>query len=322
MDIEGIIALAKAKQVDAIHPGYGFLSENEAFAKRCEQEGLIFVGPELRHLQMFGNKTRARETAIQAGLPIIPGTKGALQNFEELEQFVDQHGFPVMIKAVSGGGGKGMRIVQNKADLKEAYQRAKSEAQTSFGDNRLYAERFIANPKHIEVQILGDKYGNIVHLYERDCSIQRRHQKVVEVAPSFALSSEMQKRLTDASLKLMQHIGYVNAGTVEFLVSGDDFYFIEVNPRIQVEHTITEIVTGIDIVKSQLLIADGANLFEAIQFESQEAIALHGYAIQCRITTEDPLNNFAPDSGKILAYQSPGGFGIRLDAGDAFKGVD
>lgn len=321
LDIEGIIALAKAKQVDAIHPGYGFLSENEAFAKRCEQEGLIFVGPELRHLQMFGNKTRARETAIQAGLPIIPGTKGALQNFEELEQFVDQHGFPVMIKAVSGGGGKGMRIVQNKADLKEAYQRAKSEAQTSFGDNRLYAERFIANPKHIEVQILGDKYGNIVHLYERDCSIQRRHQKVVEVAPSFALSSEMQKRLTDASLKLMQHIGYVNAGTVEFLVSGDDFYFIEVNPRIQVEHTITEIVTGIDIVKSQLLIADGANLFEAIQFESQEAIALHGYAIQCRITTEDPLNNFAPDSGKILAYQSPGGFGIRLDAGDAFKGA-
>ncbi|MCW6681149.1 pyruvate carboxylase [Aerococcaceae bacterium NML130460] len=321
LDIEGIIALAKAKGVDAIHPGYGFLSENEVFARRCQEEGIIFVGPELRHLQMFGNKTKARETAISAGLPIIPGTKGVLKDFAELEAFVAEYGYPIMIKAVSGGGGKGMRIVQNAEQLADAYQRAKSEAQTSFGDASLYAERYVANPKHIEVQILGDQHGNVVHLYERDCSIQRRHQKVVEVAPSFDLSQEMRDKLTQASLQLMNHISYVNAGTVEFLVSGDEFYFIEVNPRIQVEHTITEIVTGIDIVKAQLLIADGANLFEAIQVESQSAIPLNGYAIQCRITTEDPMNHFAPDSGRILAYQSPGGFGIRLDAGDAFKGA-
>lgn len=321
LDIEGIIALAKEKNVDAIHPGYGFLSENETFARRCQEEGIIFVGPELRHLEMFGNKTRARETAISAGLPIIPGTQGAVKDFSELEDFVAQYGYPIMIKAVSGGGGKGMRIVQSADQLKESYDRAKSEAMSSFGDDRLYAERYVSNPKHIEVQIIGDQYGNVVHLYERDCSIQRRHQKVVEVAPSFGLPREMRDKLTAASLQLMQHIGYVNAGTVEFLVSGDDFYFIEVNPRVQVEHTITEIVTGIDIVKAQLMVADGANLFEAIQVESQEAIQLNGYAIQCRITTEDPLNNFAPDSGRILAYQSPGGFGIRLDAGDAFKGA-
>ncbi|MDO4432311.1 MAG: pyruvate carboxylase [Aerococcaceae bacterium] len=321
LDIEGIIALAKAKQVDAIHPGYGFLSENEIFARRCQEEGIIFVGPAIRHLQMFGNKTKARETALSAGLPVIPGTQGAVKSFEEIEAFVAQHGYPIMIKAVSGGGGKGMRIVKQADELRDAYDRAKSEAQTSFGDDRLYAERYVQNPKHIEVQILGDSYGNVAHLYERDCSIQRRHQKVVEVAPSFGLSETMRQKLTDASLQLMQHIGYLNAGTVEFLVSGDDFYFIEVNPRIQVEHTITEIVTGIDIVKAQLLIADGENLFEAMQVPSQEAIRLNGYAIQCRITTEDPLNQFAPDSGRILAYQSPGGFGIRLDAGDAFKGA-
>lgn len=322
LDIEGIIALAKEKEVDAIHPGYGFLSENETFARRCQEEGIIFIGPELRHLEMFGNKTRARETAISAGLPVIPGTDGVLSSLAEAQDFGEKVGYPLMMKAVSGGGGKGMRIVNHAHELAEAYERVKSEATSSFGDDRLYAEKYIAQPKHIEVQILGDTHGNVIHLFERDCSIQRRHQKVVEVAPSFGLSAEMRRKLTDASLQLMQHVGYVNAGTVEFLVSGDEFYFIEVNPRVQVEHTITELVTGVDIVKTQIQIADGESLFgEAIDLPPQEEIFTRGYAIQCRITTEDPLNHFAPDSGTIVSYQSPGGAGIRLDAGDAFAGA-
>lgn len=322
LDIEGIIALAKEKDVDAIHPGYGFLSENETFARRCLEEGIIFIGPELRHLEMFGNKTKARDTAIAAGLPVIPGTEGILESLHDAKNVADTIGYPVMMKAVSGGGGKGMRIVNSSSELTEAYERAKSEAKSSFGDDRLYIEKYIAQPKHIEVQILGDTHGNIVHLFERDCSIQRRHQKVVEVAPSFGLSQTMRKKLTDASLQLMKHVGYVNAGTVEFLVAGDDFYFIEVNPRVQVEHTITELVTGIDIVKSQIQIADGENLFGPLmEYPPQEEITTRGYAIQCRITTEDPLNDFAPDSGTIVSYQSPGGAGIRLDAGDAFAGA-
>lgn len=323
LDIEGIIALAKEKNVDAIHPGYGFLSENQTFARRCQEEGIIFIGPELKHLDMFGNKTSARETAISAGLKVVPGTEGNVESLKEVQQFAEEAGYPIIVKAVSGGGGKGMRIVYNPEDLEEAYTRAKSEAKASFGDDRLYAEKYVEHPKHIEVQILGDQHGNVVHLYERDCSIQRRHQKVVEVAPSFNLSEKMRKELADAALKLMKHIGYVNAGTVEFLVSGDDFYFIEVNPRIQVEHTITELITGIDIVKAQILIAEGKSLHdEEIGIPEQNEIKLNGYAIQCRITTEDPLNNFAPDSGKIIGYHSPGGIGIRLDAGDAFRGAN
>ena len=323
LDIEGIIRLAKEHEIDAIHPGYGFLSENLTFAQRCEEEGIIFVGPEVRHLEMFGNKTRARETALDAGLPVIPGTDGAIKDLSEAEAFAEISGYPLMMKAVSGGGGKGMRIVNSPDELAEAYQRAKSEAKTSFGDDSLYVEKYIASPKHIEVQILGDHHGNVIHLYERDCSIQRRHQKVVEVAPSFNLSAEMRKKLTDASIQLMEHVGYVNAGTVEFLVAGDEFFFIEVNPRIQVEHTITELVTGIDIVKTQIKIAEGLDMFsEEVGLPAQEDIKLLGYALQARITTEDPLNNFAPDSGRIIGYQSPGGIGIRLDAGDAFTGAE
>src|SRR5690625_2947212 len=321
LDIEGIISLAKEKNVDAIHPGYGFLSENEEFAKRCADEGILFIGPELKHLDMFGNKTRARETAIEAGLNIIPGTDGKISSVEDVYAFGETYGYPLIIKAVSGGGGKGMRIVNQQSDVQEAYNRTRSEAIHSFGNDALYIEKYIDHPKHIEVQILGDTHGNIVHLHERDCSVQRRHQKVVEVAPAYGLSEEMRKRLSEAALQLMQHVEYVNAGTVEFLVSGDDFYFIEVNPRVQVEHTITEAVTGIDIVKTQILIADGENLFdEKIGISSQEAIKVSGYAIQSRITTEDPLNRFAPDTGKIIGYQSPGGPGLRLDAGDAFRG--
>lgn len=321
LDIEGILELAKAKNVDAIHPGYGFLSENEAFARRCEEEGITFVGPELKHLEMFGNKTRARETAIDAGLQVIPGTEGKISSVEDVYDFGEKYDYPIIVKAVSGGGGKGMRIVHNKDEVQEAYDRTKSEAVNSFGNDALYIEKYINNPKHIEVQILGDQHGNVVHLFDRDCSVQRRHQKVVEVAPSYGLNEVLREELCNTALQLMNHVGYLNAGTVEFLVSDNDFYFIEVNPRVQVEHTITEKVTSIDIVKTQILIAAGENLYDnVIGMPAQEDIKTEGYAFQCRVTTEDPLNNFAPDTGKIIGYQSPGGPGLRLDAGDAFRG--
>lgn len=323
LNIERIIDVAKRAGVDAIHPGYGFLSENEQFAQRCDEEGIKFIGPHIEHLDMFGDKVKARTTAINAKLPVIPGTDGPIENFEAAKAFAQEAGFPLMIKATSGGGGKGMRIVREEGELEDAFHRAKSEAEKSFGNSEVYIERYIDNPKHIEVQIIGDEYGNIVHLYERDCSVQRRHQKVVEVAPSVGLSKELRERICDAALQLMNNIRYVNAGTVEFLVSGDEFFFIEVNPRVQVEHTITEMITGIDIVKTQILVADGANLFdERVSMPQQEEIQTLGYAIQCRITTEDPSNDFMPDSGTIIAYRSSGGFGVRLDAGDGFQGAE
>ncbi|MBC3105856.1 pyruvate carboxylase [Staphylococcus haemolyticus] len=323
LNIERIIDVAKRAGVDAIHPGYGFLSENKQFAQRCDEEGIKFIGPHIEHLDMFGDKVKARTTAINAKLPVIPGTDGPIENFEAAKAFAQEAGFPLMIKATSGGGGKGMRIVREEGELEDAFHRAKSEAEKSFGNSEVYIERYIDNPKHIEVQIIGDEYGNIVHLYERDCSVQRRHQKVVEVAPSVGLSKELRERICDAALQLMNNIRYVNAGTVEFLVSGDGFFFIEVNPRVQVEHTITEMITGIDIVKTQILVADGANLFdERVSMPQQEEIQTLGYAIQCRITTEDPSNDFMPDSGTIIAYRSSGGFGVRLDAGDGFQGAE
>ncbi|OLF64413.1 pyruvate carboxylase [Staphylococcus sp. MB377] len=323
LNIERIIDVAKRAGVDAIHPGYGFLSENKQFAQRCDEEGIKFIGPHIEHLDMFGDKVKARTTAINANLPVIPGTDGPIENFEAAKAFAQEAGFPLMIKATSGGGGKGMRIVHEEGELEDAFHRAKSEAEKSFGNSEVYIERYIDNPKHIEVQIIGDEYGNIVHLYERDCSVQRRHQKVVEVAPSVGLSKELRERICNAALQLMNNIKYVNAGTVEFLVSGDEFFFIEVNPRVQVEHTITEMITGIDIVKTQILVADGANLFdERVSMPQQEEIQTLGYAIQCRITTEDPSNDFMPDSGTIIAYRSSGGFGIRLDAGDGFQGAE
>ncbi|MCG3401468.1 pyruvate carboxylase [Staphylococcus massiliensis] len=322
LNIERIIEIAKDADVDAIHPGYGFLSENETFAKRCSEAGIVFIGPELKHLDMFGDKVKARATAIQANLPVIPGTDGPIESYEAALAFSKEAGYPLMIKAISGGGGKGMRIVRSENELEEAYTRAKSEALKSFGDSDVYIERYIDNPKHIEVQVLGDYDGNIVHLYERDCSIQRRHQKVVEVAPSVGLDDDLRNRICDAAIQLMENIKYVNAGTVEFLVSGDEFFFIEVNPRVQVEHTITEMVTGVDIVKTQILIADGESLFgDEINMPKQADIQTLGYAVQSRITTEDPLNDFMPDTGTIVAYRSSGGFGVRLDAGDGFQGA-
>ncbi|WP_077320303.1 pyruvate carboxylase [Virgibacillus proomii] len=321
LDIEGIIALAKRVGVDAIHPGYGFLSENIQFAKRCEEEGIIFIGPTSKHLDMFGDKVKAREQAIKAGLPIIPGSDGPVHSLEEVEQFANSHGFPIIIKASLGGGGRGMRIVRSKEGLAEAYDRAKSEARAAFGNDEIYLEKLIEHPEHIEVQIIGDVHGNIVHLYERDCSVQRRHQKLVEVAPSTSLSEKLRADICEAAVKLMRNVEYVNAGTVEFLVTGDQFFFIEVNPRIQVEHTITEMITGIDIVQTQIKVAEGRNLHDSsIDIPVQEKIVTNGYAIQCRITTEDPLNNFMPDTGRIMAYRSSGGFGVRLDAGNAFQG--
>ncbi|GAA0452836.1 pyruvate carboxylase [Alkalibacillus silvisoli] len=322
LDIEGIINLAKEVDVDAIHPGYGFLSENIEFAKRCEEEGITFIGPSSGMLNTFGDKVRAREAAINANIPVIPGTDGPVSSIDEVEQFVDQHGLPIMIKAALGGGGRGMRVVRSRSSLKDSYERAKSEAKAAFGNDEVYVEKLVENPKHIEVQILGDYEGEIVHLYERDCSVQRRHQKVVEIAPSISLDEKQREEICEAAVQLMESVDYVNAGTVEFLVTDDEFFFIEVNPRVQVEHTITEMITGVDIVQSQIRIAMGHTLssFE-VGIPKQADVITHGYAIQSRVTTEDPLNNFMPDTGKIMAYRTGGGFGVRLDAGNGFQGA-
>ena len=258
LDIEDIIRIAHEHDVDAIHPGYGFLSENADLAKRCEEEGIIFIGPKVEHLIMFGDKINARIQAKKAGIQYIPGSDGPVMNYEEVEKFAREEGFPIMLKAVNGGGGRGMRMVNRMVDLREAYDRAKSEAKLAFGNDEIYLEKCIVNPKHIEVQIMGDEHGNVIHLFERDCSIQRRHQKVVEIAPAFSLSEKLRHDICAAAIKLMKNVNYVNAGTVEFLVTPDEkFYFIEVNPRVQVEHTVTEMITGIDIVQTQIKVAEG-----------------------------------------------------------------
>jgi pyruvate carboxylase len=320
LDIEGIIEIAKKYDVDAIHPGYGFLSENIRFARRCREEGIVFIGPEPEHLEIFGDKVKARMIAERAGIPVIPGR--AVETLQDVRAFVESHGYPVMIKAALGGGGRGMRVIRGEGELESNFQRAKSEANKAFGSDEVYVEKLLPNPKHIEVQILADRFGNVVHLYERDCSIQRRHQKLVEVAPSVSLDEQLRKEICGAAVRIMKYTNYVNAGTVEFLVSGDRFYFIEVNPRIQVEHTITEMITGIDIVQAQIAISEGYPLDSPeIGITSQESISTRGFAIQCRITTEDPRNHFLPDTGKIMVYRSSGGFGVRLDAGNGFQGA-
>jgi len=322
LDIESIIEVAKAHHVDAIHPGYGFLSENADFARRCAEEGIIFVGPKSEHLTTFGDKAAAREAAVSANIPVIPGSGGPVTSVDEVKEFGSTHGYPIIIKAVLGGGGRGMRIVRSAQGVEEAYARATSEAKQTFGKEDVYVEKYLDHPRHIEVQIMADQSGEIVHLYERDCSVQRRHQKVVEVAPSRGLGDKLRHDICDAAVRLMKSVNYLNAGTVEFLVTpSGEFYFIEVNPRVQVEHTITELITGIDIVSSQILIAEGYGLHEdPVLIPEQKDIRTYGYAIQCRVTTEDPSNQFMPDTGKIVAYRSGGGFGVRLDAGNAFTG--
>jgi pyruvate carboxylase len=323
LDMDGIVALARREKVDAIHPGYGFLSENAAFARLCAANGIAFIGPRPEHLEMFGDKVTARNLAVREGIPVPAGTEKPVATEQEALRFAREHGYPLIVKAVSGGGGRGMRIVRSKEELVDAMERARSEAKTAFGSGAVYLEKYIEKPRHIEVQVLADRYGHTVHLYERDCSVQRRHQKVVEVAPSLALSESQRLEICRAAVRLMTAVGYVNAGTVEFLVDRDGrYWFIEVNPRVQVEHTITESITGIDIVQAQIRIAEGYRLEDpAIGILGQEQVKRHGCSIQCRITTEDPANNFLPDTGRILAYRSGGGFGVRLDGGNGFAGA-
>jgi len=320
---QNIIDKAIQWNIDAIHPGYGFLSENAEFATGCEKAGIVFIGPSPKLLQTFGDKLSAKKAAIAAGIPTIPGSEGSLATLEEAKVVAKKIGYPVTLKAQSGGGGKGIRLLENEKDLINAFDRARSEAMSSFGRSDVYLEKTIQDPKHIEVQIVADTHGQIVHLYERDCSVQRRHQKVVEIAPALGLKEETRKKLHESSLKLAESVGYVGLGTVEFLVdTHGDAYFLEVNPRIQVEHTVTEMITGIDLVQSSIMIAAGRKLdHPAIGISSQESIQPRGVAIQCRITTEDPKNNFAPDTGEILAYRPALGFGIRLDGGTASTGA-
>ncbi len=324
LDIETIVDVAVKHGVDAIHPGYGFLSENVEFARHCEAQGIIFIGPPPRVMELLGNKVSAKQAAREAGIPTIEASEKQLDDIETAMAEARRIGFPLMLKAVSGGGGRGMRVLYDEQALEKAFDEARSEALKAFGDDTVFLEKFVDAPKHIEVQILGDEHGNIVHLFERDCSIQRRFQKVVEVAPSATLAPETREQLFAHALKIMRHVGYVNAGTVEFLVDAEqNAYFIEVNPRVQVEHTVTEEVTGVDIVRSQIHIADGKRLSDPeIGIASQDSVQCRGYAVQCRITTEDPSRDFQPDFGRLIAYRSAGGFGIRLDVGNAYPGAE
>ncbi|MBI5280806.1 MAG: pyruvate carboxylase [Candidatus Solibacter usitatus] len=324
LDVEGIVALAKEKGVDYIHPGYGFLSENPALPRACAAAGITFVGPSESTLQNLGDKTAARRLAIEAEVPVLPGTEKAVASLEQARKLAPKVGFPLILKAAFGGGGRGMRVVHRMEDLEARFHEATSEAQAAFGNGAVFLERYIRHAKHVEVQILGDRHGNIVHLWERDCSVQRRHQKVVEVAPATGLKQEIREGLCNAAVKLCGHAGYYSAGTVEFLVDTDsgEWFFIEVNPRVQVEHTVTEEVTGIDIVRAQIQIAQGLELHgEEMGIPAQKDIQLNGAALQCRVTTEDPAKNFVPDYGRISTYRSPAGFGVRLDGASAYGGA-
>ena len=322
LNIQAIIQIAKENEVDAIHPGYGFLSENAEFAKQCEENGIIFIGPKVSVLRSLGDKVKAKEVAVASEVPIIESNKKELTSLEIALEEAERIGYPLMLKAASGGGGRGMRVIRDNQQLKSAFPESKREAGNAFGDDTLFIEKFVENPKHIEIQIVADNHGNIVHLFERDCSVQRRYQKVIEFAPAFGLDQKIKEKLYEYAIKICKAVDYNNIGTVEFLVEGEKIYFIEVNPRIQVEHTVTEIITNIDLVKAQIFIAGGYKLSDKqIKIESQESLRVNGYALQCRITTEDPKNDFKPDYGTITTYRSASGFGIRLDAGSVYQGV-
>ncbi|GIW54704.1 MAG: acetyl-CoA carboxylase subunit alpha [Nitrospiraceae bacterium] len=309
LDMQQIVDLAKRIGADAVHPGYGFLSENAQFAHLCRASGIAFIGPSPQAIHLMGNKVKARELAREVGVPIVPGTDGGVASAEEALAFVRTVGYPVMIKASAGGGGRGLRVVRSDAELKESMETASREAEAAFGDGSLFIEKYIDRPHHIEFQILADQHGNVIHLGERDCSIQRRHQKLIEIAPSLILTPKLRAEMGEAAIAIARAVDYDNAGTVEFLLDQEGrYYFIEMNPRIQVEHTVTEQITAIDIVRNQISIAAGKPLDIR-----QEDVTLQGYAIQCRINAEDPRNNFRPCTGTVTAYLSPGGIGVRID---------
>ncbi|SFM61347.1 acetyl-CoA carboxylase biotin carboxylase subunit [Methanolobus profundi] len=305
-----IIEIALECGAEGIHPGYGFLSENSKFARKCEEVGITFIGPSSKAIEQMGSKIAARNTMIEAGVPVVPGINEAISDPDKATDIADEIGYPVIIKASAGGGGIGMKIVHSRDEFKGALISIQSVAESAFGDSTVFIEKYVEEPRHIEFQILADKYGDAVYVMERECSIQRRHQKLIEEAPSPVITPELRKKMGETAVKAAKAIGYENAGTVEFLYSKGDFYFLEVNTRLQVEHTISEMITGIDLAKQQLHIACG----ERLPFK-QEDISIRGWAIECRINAEDPLNDFAPSPGKIRRYRSAGGPGIRVDSG-------
>lgn len=310
LNIKAILAACEITGADAVHPGFGFLSENAGFANMCKRCGVTFIGPDARAMELMGDKARAKETMKAAGVPVIPGSEGLVPDIGAARQLAEDIGYPVMVKASAGGGGRGIRLVNSEEELEPAINTAKQEALSFFGDDGIYIEKFIVNPRHVEIQVLADSYGNVVHLGERDCSLQRRNQKVLEEAPSPIMTEELRAKMGEAAVKAAKACGYCNAGTIEFLVDANhDFYFMEMNTRIQVEHPITELVTGIDLVKQQILIASG----EKLPF-TQEDIHLTGHSIECRINAENPRFNFRPSPGKITALHMPGGPGVRIDS--------
>ncbi|WP_289041021.1 pyruvate carboxylase [uncultured Zobellia sp.] len=323
LDIDAIIKVAKENNVDAIHPGYGFLSENSKFAQKCADNGIVFVGPKVSVLRALGDKITAKEVAVANNIPIIQSSDKDLKDIKVALAEAKRIGYPLMLKAASGGGGRGMRVIRTEEELKKGFPEAKRESLNAFGDDTVFLEKFVENPKHIEIQIVADTHGNMVHLYERDCSVQRRYQKVIEFAPSIGLPQETKDSLYKYAIAICKAVDYNNIGTVEFLVDDDgSIYFIEVNPRVQVEHTVTEMITNIDLIKAQLFIAGGYKLSDTqIKIPDQESVQVTGIALQCRITTEDPSNDFKPDYGVVTTYRSASGFGIRLDAGSIYQGV-
>ena len=323
LSIDEIIRVARLSGADAIHPGYGLLSENPDFVDACEAAGIAFIGPTSATMRMLGDKASARRAAIEAGVPVIPATEVLPDDMDEVRRMAEEVGYPFMLKASWGGGGRGMRPILSPDELEDKVLEGRREAEAAFGNGEGYLEKMIQRARHVEVQILGDHYGEILHLYERDCSVQRRNQKVVERAPAPYLSDAKRAEICEMGLKIARHANYRCAGTIEFLMDmdTDQFYFIEVNPRVQVEHTVTEEVTGVDIVRAQIRITEGATMSEATGLSGQNDVTLRGHALQCRITTEDPTNNFIPDYGRITAYRGATGFGIRLDGGTAYSGA-
>ena len=310
LNIPNILAAATSRGVDAIHPGYGFLAENDKFAEMCNDHGITFIGPSPNAIRSMGDKSTAKETMERVGVPTVPGSKGLLSSVEEAYEMAQEIGYPVIIKATAGGGGRGMRLVENKDNLEKMFKAAQGEAEAAFGNDGLYMEKFIKKPRHVEIQILADRSGNVVHLGERDCSVQRRHQKLLEESPSPAINHSLRKKMGNAAIAAAKSISYEGAGTVEFLVDDDNnFYFMEMNTRIQVEHPVTEMVTGVDLIAEQIKIAGGDNLGF-----TQDDIQLNGHAIECRINAEDPSHNFRPSPGKITGWLPPGGPGVRVDS--------